>query len=65
LSPAGALWDQALGEYILDWDDIRAASDPRAAALEFARSAFRYACVVCGWDTGLAGSAEGRPPPVR
>ena len=65
LSPAGARWDQALGEYILDWDDVRAAPDPRAAALEFARSAFRHACVVCGWDTGLAASAEGRPPPVR
>jgi hypothetical protein len=65
LSPAGARWDQGLGEYILDWDDVRAAADPRAAAVEFARSAFRHACVVCGWDTGLADSAEGRPPPVR
>ena len=65
LSPAGARWDQTLGEYILDWDDVRAAADPRAAAVEFARSAFRHACLVCGWDTGLAASAEGRPPPVR
>ena len=65
LSPAAARWDGNLGEYILDWDDVRAAPDPRAAALEFARSAFRHACVVCGWDTGLAASAEGRPPPVR
>jgi hypothetical protein len=58
LSPAGARWDQTLGEYILDWDDVRAAPDPRAAAVEFARSAFRHACLVCGWDTGLAASAE-------
>jgi len=65
LSPAGARWDETLGEYILDWDDVRAAPDPRAAAVEFARSAFRHACLVCGWDTGLAASAEGRPPPVR
>lgn len=65
MSPASARWDEALGEYILDWDDVRAAPDPRAAALEFARSAFRHACEVCGWDTGLAASAEGRPPPVR
>ena len=34
-------------------------------AVEFARSAFRHACVVCGWDPGLAASAEGTPPPVR
>jgi Family of unknown function (DUF5996) len=65
LSPAGARWDEALGEYILDWDEVRAAPDPRAEALEFARSAFRHSCQVCGWDPGLAASAEGRPPPIR
>ena len=65
LSPPAARWDKALGEYILDWDEVRAAADPPAAALEFARSAFRHACQVCGWDADLAASAEGRPPPVR
>ena len=65
LSPAAARWDEALGEYILDWDEVRAAPDPRAEALEFARSAFRHACQVCGWDPELAATAEGRPPPVR
>jgi len=64
LSPPAARWDEALGEYILDWDDVRAAADPHAAALEFARSAFRHACQACGWDMDLAASAEGRPPPV-
>jgi hypothetical protein len=65
LSPAAARWDGTLGEYILDWDDVRTAADPHATALEFARSAFQHACRVCGWDTGLAASAEGKPPPVR
>jgi hypothetical protein len=65
LSPAGARWDAALGEYILDWDDVRATADPQATALEFARSAFTYACDVCGWDAQLTASAEGEPPPVR
>jgi hypothetical protein len=65
LSPAAARWDEALGEYILDWDEVRAAPDPRAEALEFARSAFRHACQVCGWDPELAATAEGRPPPIR
>jgi hypothetical protein len=64
VSPASARWDEALGEYILDWDDVRAAADPRAEALEFARSAFRHACLVCGWDAELAATAEGRPPPI-
>jgi hypothetical protein len=64
LSPASARWDGALGEYVLDWDDVVASSDPHATALEFARSAFRHACVVCGWDAALPASAEGTPPPV-
>ena len=65
LSPSAAHWDAALGEYILDWNDVRTAADPHAVALEFTRSAFRHACIVCGWDPGLAASAEGTPPPVR
>ena len=59
-----ARWDGTLGEYVLDWDDVRAADDPYATALEFARSAFRHACLVCGWDPTLAASADGTPPPV-
>jgi hypothetical protein len=64
LSPAAAHWDPALGEYILDWDDVRSSPTPHAEALEFARSVFRHACRVCEWDPKLAASAEGTPPPV-
>jgi hypothetical protein len=64
LSPPAARWEDALGEYVLDWDDVRTGPDPHAAALEFARSAFRHACLVCEWDPGLLASAEGEPPPV-
>ena len=64
LSPPGARWEGELGEYVLDWEDVRASSDPHAYALEFARSAFRHACLVCEWDEALAASAEGTPPPV-
>ena len=64
LSPSAARWDPALGEYLLEWDDVRVQPDPRAAALEFARSAFRHACMVCGWDPGLAATIDGTPPPV-
>jgi hypothetical protein len=64
LSPAAARWDGALGEYVLDWDDVCASADPHATAVEFARSAFRHACRVCAWDPALLASAEGTPPPV-
>ena len=65
LAPAAARWDGQLGEYVLDWDDVRADPDPHAAALAFARSAFAHACLVCEWDPELSASAEGTPPPVK
>jgi Family of unknown function (DUF5996) len=65
LSPRAARWDAALGEYVLDWDDLAVAEDPGSQALAFLRSAFGHACAVCGWDSALAASAEGDPPPVR
>jgi Family of unknown function (DUF5996) len=65
LAPPAARWEPALGEYLLDWDDVRGAANPRATALEFAHSAFRYACDVCRWDPALSATAEGDPPPVR
>ena len=64
LSPPAAHWDKALGEYVLDWDDICESPDPHKDALEFARSAVRHACLICDWDPGLAASAEGAIPPV-
>jgi Family of unknown function (DUF5996) len=64
LAPAATRWDAQLGEYILDWDDVRSSPDPHALGLEFAHSAFRHACAVCDWDAALAASAEGTPPPV-
>jgi hypothetical protein len=65
LEPADARWEPKLGEFILDWDDARQAPDPRAATLQFARSAFAHSCEVCHWDPGLGASAQGSPPPVR
>jgi hypothetical protein len=64
LAPEAARWDEALGEYVLDWDDVRASGHPHDTALAFARSAFRHACEVCAWDPELAATAEGTPPPV-
>jgi hypothetical protein len=63
--PAGGRWDDVLGEYLLDWNQVRVNPDPRGTALEFARSVFRHACAVCAWEPGLAASADGTPPPVR
>jgi hypothetical protein len=64
LAPPAAHWEDEIGLFLLDWADVRAAADPHAYALEFLRSAFLGSCAICGWDTGLAASAEGKPPPV-
>src|SRR3954471_6084489 len=42
LSPPAARWENAMGLYVLDWDDARATGDPHAAALEFLHSAFAH-----------------------
>jgi hypothetical protein len=65
LSPASARWDETLGEFILDWDDVLASPDPHEAALSFARSAVEHGCRVCDWNPRLLASMEGDPPPVN
>jgi hypothetical protein len=62
--PDAAHWDPGLGEFVLDWDDVRDTPDPHAVALEFAHSAFTHACAVCEWDAALAATAHGTPPPI-
>jgi len=59
LSPPAARWEPALGEYILDWEEVCSQPDAHAVGLQFARSAFQRACLVCGWDPALPASAEG------
>jgi hypothetical protein len=65
IRPDAARWDARLGEYVLEWEDIRESPDRHALAVEFARSAFRHGCTVCDWDPALAATAEGVPPPIR
>jgi uncharacterized protein DUF5996 len=64
LSPSSAHWDEMLGEFILDWEAVRASPDPYHSALSFARSAVEHGCRVCGWNLELAASMAGDPPPV-
>jgi hypothetical protein len=65
VAQSAARWNASLGEYLLDWDDVRASPDPHAAALEFARSVFNHGCDMCQWDQALAASGRGVPPPVH
>ena len=61
LEPAAARWDTELGEFVLDWVDIRTEQDPHALALTFAHTAFQHSCAVCDWSPELAETT----PPLR
>ena len=63
--PDGTHWDEGMGLFLLDWDDIRETPDPHRTGLEFCNAVFQHACRVCDWDPALAASAEGVPPPVN
>ena len=63
LSP-DARWDETIGLYLLDWEDVRTSDDPHRVALDFGRAVVRHSCTVCSWDPSLAASLEGIPPPV-
>ena len=64
LSPPEARWDATLGEYILDWDDVRSSADPRGgrAGVRSFGVPPRLRGVRVGSE--LAASVEGAPPPV-
>jgi Family of unknown function (DUF5996) len=64
-APEAARWEETLGEFVLDWNDVCSSRDPHETALSFARSALRHACTVCQWDPALLASAEADPPPIR
>jgi hypothetical protein len=64
LDPHAARWEPDLGEFVLDWDDVRGADDPHRTALTFARSVVRHSCGICDWDSSLAASIDATPPPV-
>jgi hypothetical protein len=59
IGPEAARWNADMGEYLLDYDDVRASHDPRAAILEFAESTYAAGADLSRWDRGLL---DRRPP---
>ncbi|HSZ62618.1 MAG TPA: DUF5996 family protein [Terriglobales bacterium] len=48
--PGAAHYDKALGEFILLYEDVRRASSPTTALLEFCRSTYEAAANLGNWD---------------
>lgn len=57
--PPSSRWDMAMGEFILDYDDLRQSKDPDGDLLSFFQSAFDAGRERADWDPNLVGT--GRP----
>lgn len=58
VDPRRARWDTSMGEFILDYDDLRASSDPDGDLLAFFHSAYVAGATRAGWDPSLLGSGH-------
>ncbi len=59
--PAEAFFSDALGEFLLPYDALRAAADPDAALLEFLQSTYEAAAESAHWDRKALERAIGVP----
>jgi hypothetical protein len=62
--PAGAVFDERFGEYLLPYDAVRTASDPDHAVMEFLRSVYVIGASLGEWDRRVLEPAHepGRRP---
>ena len=59
VSPVSARWDPTMGEFILDYDDLRKSKNPDGDLLSFFESTYQAGAERAGWDPRLVGT--GRP----
>jgi hypothetical protein len=50
LRPDGAFWSEAMGEFLLRYEDVRRAESPREAILAFLESTYEAGANALGWD---------------
>jgi hypothetical protein len=60
-APAEARYDEALGEFVLDYQAVRAAADPDGALLAFLRSTYAAAADLGRWDRAALDCPTGVP----
>ena len=63
--PEAARWDEALGEFLLPYEAVRASADPDAALTAFLQSTYEAAANAAGWDRDALECEIGRPGVVR
>jgi hypothetical protein len=53
IEPDGAIWSDAMGEWLLPYERVRSAADRDAAVLRFLESTYRAAADLGAWDRSL------------
>ncbi len=56
--PPQAKWEPTLGEFILDYDDVRTAPNPEQMLLDFFESTYQIGAQLAGWNPKLLGSGK-------
>jgi hypothetical protein len=59
VQPAGAAFNETLGEYLLPYDKVRTAANPDAALLAFLQSTYEAAAESAKWDRGALECSRG------
>lgn len=59
IGPSAARWDAGMGEFLLDYDDLRGSADPDRDLLTFLETTYAAGATAAGWDPNLIGT--GRP----
>ncbi|MBP0437455.1 DUF5996 family protein [Tianweitania sediminis] len=65
VQPDAAYFHPTLGEFILPYEAVRAAADPRATLLAFLQSTYAAAANNAGWDRAALDCAIGKPREPR
>jgi hypothetical protein len=63
--PAGARFDETLGEFLLPYEAVRSAVDPQVALLDFLTSTYEAAADAAAWDRKALECELGRPGAPR
>jgi Family of unknown function (DUF5996) len=50
IRPSNAYWDTQMGEFVLKYDDVRAAGSPEQAILDFCESTYEAGANLAQWD---------------
>ena len=61
VAPDGAVYNEAIGEFLLPYEAVRAAPDPDAALLAFLQSTYAAAADAGKWDRAALECGIGRP----